>query len=137
MISIGETAGMWQQGEDWLEPTRDRLRQWGRWLSMTSSPISGAVTTRYRPPESREYEWVSDSTAERMDQILCRVRESSMPIYRVLFEYYYHPSKSIRDVATDLRISKAAAADRLKMGEIMAATWWRAYESRSGLTCVA
>lgn len=128
---------MQQQSDDWLDPTRERLRQWGRWLSMTSSPMSGAVTTRYRLPESREYEFVSDSTAERMDQILCRVRESSMPIYRVVFDYYYHPSKSIRDVATDLRISKTLAADRLKMGEIMAATWWRAYESRTGMTRVA
>lgn len=128
---------MQQRNDDWLEPTRDRLRQWAHWLSMTSSPMGGAVTTRYRLPESREYEFVSDSTAERMDQILCRVRESNLPIYRVLFDYYYHPSKSIRDVATDLRIPKTSAADRLKMGEIMVATWWRAYESRSEMTCVA
>lgn len=120
------------QHDDWLEPTRDRLRQWAQWLKAERSPVCGAVTVRYQP---REIDPVHDAlpdedgTAERMDRILCRVREVDAVVYCVLFEYYYHRDKSERDLAVDLRISRNKVSKLRMQGETMVDVWWRAIES--------
>lgn len=120
------------QHDDWLEPTRDRLRQWAQWLKAERSPVCGAVTVRYRPREVDPVHDVlpsEDGTAERMDRILCRVREVDAVVYCVLFQYYYHHEKSERDLAVDLHISRNKVSKLRMQGETMVGIWWRAVES--------
>jgi hypothetical protein len=120
------------QHDDWLDPTRDRLAEWARWLRTSSSPIGGSITVRYQP---RIIDPVHDAlpadnqTAEQMDRILCQVRQANALVYSVLFAYYYHHDKSERDLAADLRVSRNRISQMRLQGEAMVEALWRAWQS--------
>lgn len=123
---------MQRQDDDWLDPTRDRLREWARWLKTTSSPIGGSITVRYQP---RIIHPVNDAppeengTGERVDRILCQVRAANTMVYLVLFQYYYHHEKSERDLADDLHVSRNRVSQLRLQGETMVEAFWRAWEA--------
>jgi hypothetical protein len=120
------------QPDDWLDPTRERLAEWARWLRTSSSPIGGSITVRYQP---RIIDPVHDAlpedngTAERVDRILCQVRQTNAMVYSVLFAYYYHADKSERDLAADLRVSRNRISQMRLQGEAMVEALWQSWQA--------
>lgn len=122
-----------RQQDDWLEPTRDRLRGWSRWLHATSGINGGSAGLvggycEYADHGQGQVPEYQDNDSEVIDRILCKVRDRDALIYQALFDYYYHHHLSTREIAESLRISKTRVLSCIKQGETMVAVWWDAID---------
>jgi len=126
-------SAMMQQQDDWLEPTRQRLKAWADWLHASSGAMPGGygLIGSYRERQDQGQGYVppyENNEAEMIDRILCKVRDRDQIIYQALFDYYYEASMSTRDIAEHLRVSKTKVLTFIKQGETMVSIWWDAID---------
>jgi len=124
---------MMRQQDDWLEPTRERLRGWAKWLHASSGAMPGGsrLIGSYNERKDHGQGYVppyENTEAEMIDRILCRVRGRDVMIYQAIFDYYYNGHMSTRDIADSLRVSKTKVLTFIKQGETMVSVWWDAID---------
>lgn len=114
-----------QQQDEWLQPTIQRLTEWGHHLhsihgdklgySDTASHLAGGSGGGRVMPESE--------TAERIEQILCKVKRLEPGIYHALFLWYYLGLNGT-EASDRLGVSVAWYRARRRVGEVMVAVYW-------------
>lgn len=116
------------QQHDQLEITRERLKQWGAWLQATQGAFSGGMISQYQERQSVAEGLVlmgGDDVAERVERILCRVKERHLRVYRVLWWWYY-ANASWYEIADAMRSSEKTVKTLRREGEIAVAAYWDA-----------
>lgn len=116
------------QQHDQLEITRERLKQWGAWLQATQGAFTGGMISQYQERTSVAEGLVlmgGDDVAERVERILCRVKERHPKAYRVLWWWYY-ANAAWHEIADAMRSSRASVNVLRKEGEMVVAAYWDA-----------
>ncbi len=117
---------------DLTEQARQSLRQWGYWLQQTGGMggigVSGQ-TLKYRERIGTEAQGLvlmpDDEIAERVERILCRIKQQQPDIFQVLWLWYYAEA-TLLEIADETRVSRATVKSRRLIGETSVAAYWDA-----------
>lgn len=113
---------MTQHSDDWLNPTREMLKHWARHLNSIKGNRMGYSSKAAHLSERCEDAPIpEDSTADKVDRILCQVRVINAELYDVLSMYYFH-RYSDGAISEALKKSREKCRVLRHSGEVMVAT---------------
>ncbi|MCU7845317.1 MAG: hypothetical protein KZQ93_15920 [Candidatus Thiodiazotropha sp. (ex Monitilora ramsayi)] len=111
-----------QQHDEWLNPTRDLLLQWGEHLRSINGEGLGYSSKASHLVEHGVQQIIpEDELADKVDRVLCKVKMMNSDVFAVL-KLYYYLEHSERSISETLQQSRAKCRDMRLTGEVMVAT---------------